>query len=168
MNRLIWTGICALAAGCIASTATAAGRDDKILEFDTMVGVPLPYTGPTNAIRGVNGGGLPWTIAGAEGDLTASGKLEIRVTGLVFADDSIVPENIRGKNTVPNFRAIVSCLSRSSPTSASTVNVVTAPFPASATGDAYIEAQLELPQPCIAPIIFVTSPTGAWFAATGM
>jgi hypothetical protein len=34
-------------------------------------------------------------------------------------------------------------------------------------GNAEIEAQLTLPQPCIAPLIFVTSPGGAWFAATG-
>jgi len=26
---------------------------------------------------------------------------------------------------------------------------------------------LELPQPCIAPIVFVTSPGGAWFSITG-
>jgi hypothetical protein len=26
---------------------------------------------------------------------------------------------------------------------------------------------VDLPSPCIAPIVFVTSPNGAWFAATG-
>ena len=31
--------------------------EDKILEFDTMVGVVRPFTGATNAIRGVPGGG---------------------------------------------------------------------------------------------------------------
>ncbi|MBD5801242.1 hypothetical protein AZOA_06490 [Azoarcus sp. Aa7] len=169
MKRLALTSICALAAACIASAATAGGGVDKILEFDTMVGVPQPYTGSTNAIRGVNGGGLPWTVQSAKGELTVDGKLEIHVTGLVFADAPIVPENIRGTNTVANFRAIVSCLSRNSPESASTVNVMTDLFPATRPGgDATIEAQLALPEPCIAPIIFVTSPTGAWFAATGM
>jgi len=29
------------------------------------------------------------------------------------------------------------------------------------------EAALGLPSPCIAPIVFVTSPGGAWLAATG-
>jgi len=29
------------------------------------------------------------------------------------------------------------------------------------------DTMVGLPQPCIAPIVFVTSPTGAWFAATG-
>lgn len=172
MKRLALTGICALAAACIASTATAAGRVDKILEFDTMVGVPVPYTGtqttPTS-IRGVFGGGLPWTVQSAKGELTVDGKLEIRVTGLVFANDSVVPENIRGTNTVANFRAIVSCLSIDAAGKPSEVNMTTAPFPATRPGgDATIETTVNLPTPCIAPIIFVTSPNGAWFAATGM
>jgi len=34
-------------------------------------------------------------------------------------------------------------------------------------GDAKIEADIVLPTPCIAPIVFVTSPGGDWFAATG-
>ena len=38
-----------------ASLATGQGTP-KILEFDTMVGVPRPYTGATNAIRD----GTPW------------------------------------------------------------------------------------------------------------
>jgi len=49
----------------------------------------------------------------------------------------------------------------------STVNVETGPFPATPTGDSEIDANVKLPSPCIAPIVFVTSPTGAWFAATG-
>jgi hypothetical protein len=45
---------------------------------------------------------------------------------------------------------------------------MTDPFPASSTGDSKIEATLDLPEPCIAPIVFVTSPGAAWFAATGV
>jgi hypothetical protein len=48
---------------------------------------------------------------------------------------------------------------------------VTDPVPAAPEGDARIEATLTLPTPCVAPIVFVTSGTGAppgsWFAATG-
>jgi hypothetical protein len=45
--------------------------------------------------------------------------------------------------------------------------VATGDFPATITGDAEIEAAVDLPTPCIAPVVFVTSPGGAWFAATG-
>jgi len=47
------------------------------------------------------------------------------------------------------------------------VNTSTDQYPATMTGDAKIEAMLHLPYPCVAPIIFVTSPSGAWFAVTG-
>ena len=47
------------------------------------------------------------------------------------------------------------------------MNVTTGDFPSTMGGDSEIEAALELPSPCIAPIVFVTSPGGAWFGATG-
>lgn len=162
-------GLCALVGASMLSAPAAAGpREDKILEFDTMTGVAAPYTGPTNAIRGVPGGGLPWVVARAEGELRVSGRLEVRVEGLVFADDPSVPADRRGINTVPNFRAVVSCMSRNDLGEPTVVNVSTDNFPASRSGDAYIESTVSLPAPCIAPIVFVTSPGGAWFAATGM
>ena len=46
-------------------------------------------------------------------------------------------------------------------------NVSTGTFPATTTGDSKIEATVSLPDPCFAPIVFVTSPTGSWFAVTG-
>jgi hypothetical protein len=39
--------------------------------------------------------------------------------------------------------------------------------PASPSGDAKIEDSLVLPSPCFAPVVFVTSPGGMWFAITG-
>jgi hypothetical protein len=51
------------------------------------------------------------------------------------------------------------------------VNLVTDPVPATDAGDATIDATLDLPDACVAPIIFVTNGTGsapgAWFATTG-
>jgi len=142
----------------------ATAKEPKILEFDTMVGLPQAFTGTQNPIRGVNGGGLAWAISSAHGELKASGKLEIDVQGLVFAAG---PNT--GSNKIPNFRAIVSCLK----SDGTVMNITTDLFPATTGaasaggGNARIEAQLALPQPCIAPIIFVTSPGGAWFSTTG-
>jgi hypothetical protein len=45
--------------------------------------------------------------------------------------------------------------------------VLTDPVATTPEGDAHIGARVTLPEPCIAPIVFVTSPTNAWFAATG-
>jgi len=147
-------------AGSSYSRATAKGSN--IMEFGTMVGVPVPYTGATNAIRGVPGGGLPWMISSANGELNSNGKLEITVRGLV-----LVAGANTGKNPIPNFKAIVSCQSIDAAGGPTVVNVSTGLFPATTAGNSQIEATVSLPRPCIAPIIFVTSPTGAWFAATG-
>ncbi len=144
----------------------------KIMEFKAMIGVPRPYTGATNAIRGVPGGGLPWVIRHAEGELKANGRLEITVRGLVLdpTDPTVIANGLAGQNPAPSFRAIVSCLSKDATGNPTTVNQITGNFPATTGlggGNAKIEARVNLPSPCIAPIIFVTSPTGSWFAATG-
>jgi len=156
-----------LSTSFFAGSATA--KEVKMLEFGTMVGVPRPYTGGTNAIRGVPGGGLPWVVASAEGELTANGKLEITVSGLVLDpnDAAAIASGRAGTNPSPNFKAIVSCLSKDGSGNPTTVNVSTGLFPADAAGNSRIEETLMPPQPCIAPIIFVTSAGGSWFAATG-
>jgi hypothetical protein len=154
--------IAALLLGMQSAVVTA--KTPKILEFDTMVGVQGALVGSTNPIRGINGGGIAWTLASAKGELTTTGHLEIEVTGLVLAAGGNA-----GNNPSATFRAVVSCLLPD----ASTQNVTTDPFPAttgpatSGGGNSKIEANLTLPSPCIAPIVFVTSATGSWFASTG-
>ena len=150
----------------VGTASPATAREPKLLEFDTMVGVPSTLTGSqaSAAFRGINGGGLPWTLTSAKGELKASGKLELEVMGLVFAAGPNV-----GKNTVTSFRALVSCI-RSDGT---VQNILTDSFPATVGaavdggGNASIETMVSLPQPCFAPIVFVTSPGGNWFAVAG-
>lgn len=142
------------------------GHHRTILEFDTMAPVIEPFTGPTNAVRGVPGGGLPWEIDAAKGELSSDGRLNVEVRGLVLARRAPVPEERQGTNPVPSFKAIVSCLT-SKDGEPATVNVSTEPAPATSTGDSRIRGRVELPSPCFAPIVFVTSPDGAWFATTG-
>jgi hypothetical protein len=140
-----------------------------VLEFNSLAGNTRPYVGPAGTIRDVPGGGLPWVISSAKGELKSNGKLEIKVSGLVIDPNDAAAQaaGVAGTNPVPGFRAIVSCLSVTPDGTASTVNAQTDVFPATPQGNAKIEAQVSLPSPCIAPIVFVTSPAGAWFAATG-
>lgn len=146
-----------------------AGGNSTILEFNTMVGVPRPYTGVTNAIRGVPGGGLPWVIASSNGELNTNGNIEVNVKGLVLdpTDPVVISRGLGGINPVAQFKVIVSCLSKDSAGNPTTVNVSSGLFAATREGDAQIEDHLALPKPCIAPVVFVASPGGAWFAATG-
>jgi len=131
----------------------------QMLEFNTMFPVSGPYVGTTNPIRGISGGGVPWHLTEAHGELRSDGKIEVKVEGLVLASSQT--------NPIPNFRAVVSCQSIDGVGNPSIVNVSTNDFPASSTGDAVIEDTVELPHPCVAPIVFVTNSTLRWFAVTG-
>jgi hypothetical protein len=164
MKRRSITLAAALAAVAITGAVFAGGvgaRTSRMLAFDVMTGVPSAYTGATNPIRGINGGGLPWIIGSGRGSLTTGGDLKVELTGLVLAGT--------GSNPIASFRAIVSCQNGDG----GVTNVTTAAFPATTGlasaggGNADIEAQVTLPSPCIAPIVFVTSPGGSWFASTG-
>lgn len=148
-------------------TAPAGADPGTIVKFDTMTPVTGPYVGSANPIRTVPGGGLPWMISAGTGSLKSDGRLLVHVRGLVLADQPPVPPALQGTNPIPDFRAIVSCQSIGAGGTATITNVSTAQFPASTAGNADIKATVSLPHPCIAPIVFVTSPGGMWFAATG-
>jgi hypothetical protein len=162
MKRLVLLlSLLGLTGLAVAFGATAGGNSAKVLRFERMAPVVAPFTGTTNPVRGINGGGVPWSIESGVGQLRADGKLHIDVEGL------IIPA--RANNPISAFRGVVNCLTPDSPTSG--VNIVTDPFPATMAGDAEIDAAVELPGTCIAPIVFVTNGTGsapgAWFATTG-
>ena len=68
--------------------SSAAAKGPKILKFDTMVGVPAGLIGALSQgpLRGINGGGIPWTVADASAELRANGHVKISVEGLVLAE----------------------------------------------------------------------------------
>jgi len=149
----------------LGGQATPASADEHtILQFNTMVGIPPSFTGVQNPIRGIDGGGIPWMLTSATGRLSSGGMLVLDIHGLVLAAGPNA-----GNNPIANFRVTVSCLT----TGGVVDNEISDLFPAttgsasSGGGNAHIVTTFTLPQPCIAPIVFVTSPTGAWFAATG-
>lgn len=162
------TNSCLLVAGAIVLLPLAGlAKDEGQLEIDRMIGVDGPFLGNANPIRGVAGGGLPWVLDEAKVELESDGELEVKVEGLIIPASSGV-----GNNPVPFFRAVVSCLSVDETGLVTTVNVTTTNgdevmIGNPRNGDAKIEETLDLPRPCVAPIVFVTSPTGAWFAVTG-
>jgi hypothetical protein len=147
-----------------------SGKGQKsltVLEAETMAAVDGPFVGAANPIRGINGGGLPWQIDEAEVELTSKGRIEVEVDDLVLLEGAPVPPDRQGINPAPNFVAVVSCLTTVDGAVA-TVNVATDPFPANTRGDSRIKDTIDLPQPCIAPIVFVGPNATTWFAATGL
>jgi hypothetical protein len=157
MKKLVLIGLALFA---LRIEAAPAHKIQTVLEFETMVGNFGPFIGAQNLIRGVPAGGAAWVVlGGAVGQLTLDGQLNVEVRGLVLDSTHM--------NPVPNFRGLVSCLSIGDDGEVSTVNISTEDFPADTDGNSTITAAVELPSPCFAPIIFVTSPGGAWFSITG-
>ncbi len=142
--------------------AANSGVDIAILQFHTMAPVTGQFVGaPTNPnggnpVRGIHGGGLPWLLTAADGELGLDGRLRVRVRGLVLAAGPAA-----GTNPIPTFRAIVS-FENAAP-------IFTDPVPASTDGDAEIDTQVALLHSGIAPIIFVAHGVApSWFAVTGV
>ncbi|MCI0355249.1 MAG: hypothetical protein L0099_09465 [Acidobacteria bacterium] len=146
------------------SPVSAQDGDDIVLKFKRMFAVNGPFgnaADPPTPLRGLSGARAPWAIQRVNGQLNANGRLEVHVRGL------IVPLPFLGRNPIASFRAVVSCRSVDSAGNAIIANVHTDTFPATSTGDADIEQFLTLPSPCVAPIVFITSPGLSWLAVTG-
>ena len=155
-----------------ASAAFASGeghpeRTRQILAFHTMYGVDGPFVGAANPIDGIPGDELPWEVKSVVGHLFSNGRLVIAVRGLVFKDDPSVPPELRGKNDETEFRAAIGCLSEDGDQVVQR-NVVTDGSPADEDGNSLIAAHVELPNPCVAPRVFILAGSeDKWFAVTG-
>jgi hypothetical protein len=175
MRKIAWLlaavgGAALVSAATIQGVAASAGPGPAtVLKFSTMTPVTEPYVGAANPIRGEPGGGLPWIITAGTGSLSRDGHLLVTVRGLVLAKRDPVPAALQGTNPFPDFRALVSCQSIGAGDSATIANVSTGDFEADTAGNSVINTRISLPQPCIAPVVFVTGPTGSdfWFSVTG-
>lgn len=174
MSRLIKLGLflCFITAP-LALPAQGYGTDYSqpgkklILSFKTMFGVNGLFLGETNPVRGVDGDELPWILRSAKGRLFSDGLLIIRVRGLIFPDDPSVPEELRGINDEPYFRGLVSCLTEENGAIVER-NIITEGFPATIRGNSDIVAHVELPRPCVAPVVMVLAGSeDKWFSVTG-
>jgi hypothetical protein len=169
MRKTVIAAVAALVlsvAGLVVGTsASGSGGSDgsdgsggkDVLEWDVMAGVDAPFTGPTNPIRGMGGGGVPWSVDVAKGELRTNGRLELEVEGLVLTSTGVNPS--------PTFEARVNCLTKDQPVNG--VTRITAPVKTGPEGDAEFDTRVDLPDPCYAPIVFVTNEAGRWFAITG-
>jgi hypothetical protein len=157
-----------LALLAIASGVPAKEGSHTLLAFDTMYGVDGPFIGETNAIRGVVGDELPWVLRVGKGTLKTNGHLKMKIRGLVFKNDpSVVPPEKIGINDSPQFRALVSCLTEQG-SSVASVSVTSTGFAATTSGNSEIDTMLTLPNPCVAPVVFVMAgDEDKWFAVVG-
>ena len=160
-------GLAVLAALAVPALGRGGGDGRKVLDAKVLTPVVEPYTGAANSIRSVPGGGLPWELDSGSADLRAGGQRHVEVEGRGLARRAPVPANLQGTMPFTQLRAIVSCLTTPDGVTATTDNVSTGLFDVTPTGDGELDTSVALPSPCFAPIVFVTAPTGAWFAITG-
>jgi len=162
-------GATLVAAAVLAGTAgvsLASGHDGTVYRADVMAPVTAPYTGAANPIRGINGGGVPWVISEASIKLRQSGRVDVEIEGLVI--DPAVPLPVAGTNPVANMKVTVSCLTTVAGAPATT-STSTDTFTVDRAGNGEARLMVNLPSPCLAPVVFVTAGAagGPWFAVSG-
>jgi hypothetical protein len=110
----------------------------------------------------VNPGGAPWVIDRGEATVRRSGRVKVRVRGLVIPTP---PQN--GTNPLSHIAATVYCGGKAVGT--------TDAVPFSTGGDAHIDDTLDtaLPKPCLVPAVLLNpapagvTNTGTYIAASG-
>lgn len=153
-----------------AAAQAGAQPPNLIAEFEGAIGVS-PVSGGagtanadgtlpnvrTNVVRGVNPGGLPWTIAGLRADVDVDGRIEVRGRGLLLAGGN-------GVGTTGNQRvfATLICEAAAPFVERSTSSTV----PLAPNGDFLIDDTLSpVPDECPSPVLLIRNAGGAWFAA---
>ena len=137
----------------LAVGSVTADPGTKLLDA-SMTGIPTAGM----SLLGVAGGGVPWVLDRGDARLFADGRLQVSVQHLVLAAGPLA-----GTNPIASGRAIVACGG-----GASTVMTDLVPF--SPDGDAMVSTTVDLPSPCLAPVVFFAGQTGGgprWFAVTG-
>jgi hypothetical protein len=147
----------ALATSLLTLGSVTADPGAKLIDAN-LVGIPA---GAAAMFTGVSGGGVPWVIDKGDAKLFADGRLQVQVKGLVL--DPTLPIAAAGTNPFPTGRALVSCNNGADV-------VMTDLVPYSASGDANVNALIDLPSPCLGALVFFAGETGGgprWFAVSG-
>ncbi len=152
----------ALVGAAITLSPLAASADDGILQARLT---PCPAGAPDTNIGDVNACGLSWTLAEGRAQLSANGKILVKVKGLVI-NDARRPDLVGTPDGVTKVYASLVCGGNAD----RRVVASTRLFPINVHGDAKILDRIVLPASCIAPAIVVREsdfPAQGWLAATG-
>ncbi len=156
MSRSIRTAAVLALGAALLVGGTALGDSGGVKTFDaSLAGIPA---GAAAMFPGITGGGAPWKLEKGDARLFSDGRLQVEVHGLVLAAGPNV-----GKNPFPTGRAFVSCNGGAVVVGSSVVDY-------SPEGDASVNERIELPAPCLGPVVFFAGITGGgprWFAVTG-
>lgn len=113
--------------------------------------VPIIGSQPSTTVGGIASGGAPWVVREGSASVSANGKIQVEVQGLLIGTGTNVPATAVG--TVGSVRQIAASLVCGG--SGGTVAASTAGFPLSAIGNASFETALAVPARCSAPVVLL-------------
>jgi len=171
-----WLFVFAVGLGAIAAAMYYSGA----FQHKPKIAMVTANQGPfwDQIIKGANDGGAAGNaevrIIRGGGDEASQTQAIKGLIGQGYNGVGVSPNDpiaqargLGGKNPSAQFEAILSCETVQNGARA-VVNLATDPVDATPDGDAEIRQQLHgIPSPCMAPIVFVASPTGSWFAVSG-
>lgn len=164
MKKIRWMQIGWVQIGLLAALfGIAAWADDSTGSFASSVLGSTPGT----TVGGVVAGGAPWVIREGRA-IVSGGSLVIEVNGLLIGGPGAPPSLVGTVGPVTAVGASLVCGGSGGAVIASTGAV-----PFSASGNAHIEAQITVPDRCIAPVVLLrfanlaSSQLGPFIALTG-
>lgn len=140
---------------CLACSAWAADGDHGGFR-SALIG-----STPGTTVGGVNSAGAPW-VASGHTSVSASGRLHLKVTGLLIAAGPGIPPSVVGTvGSVTMVAASLVCGGSGGSVAASSDGA-----PLSSAGDAEIDTTVTLPTTCMAPAVLIrifrsTQPAGS-------
>jgi hypothetical protein len=147
---------------------TVRAEGPKVVNADVVGSVP------NVVIRGVASGGAPWAVQNGHIQLDSSGRLRVRIRGLVIESgalangDPVPPALVGTTGPVREVHAVLTC---GGPGGGVPFTLTpTESVPLSPDGDCDIDAQIDLPAVCAQPIVLIRIGTpaapGPWIAVS--
>lgn len=127
--------VTAIGLGLMATSAWADG--DRNFHGQVIGSTPGQH------VAGVPSGGAPWVIAASEFTVSANGKIQVEIRGLLISAGPAI--NTVGPVTMVSASVVCSDV----------VAATTSAVPLSAAGDASIHDTITVPAPCIAPAVLI-------------
>ena len=152
----------------LASASLSSAKGPKVLNAHAFGSTP------NITIRGVDAGAAPWVVDNGKIQLDPSGRLRVRIKGLVIGEGALasgapVPASLVG--TVATVTMVHAALTCGGPGNGVPFTITsTDAVPISTDGDLEIDAQITSPTVCAQPIVLIRIGTpatpGPWIAAS--
>ena len=131
--------VAVLAVSSPPAFADGGHHGDSVIRTDLMGSTPLTMPNPSPVIAGIKPGGVPWTNGESTARVRESGRVDVRIRGLIVTTT--------GVNPVLSVVATLVC--------GDVVGPSTAPFALSTAGDGRTRDHIMVPMDCMNPVVLI-------------